>query len=498
MRKLLVILLTIPIIAATIPEVKKVDVFPGGARVYMEGKIPQSGILEVGPLPRDIYELIVSVSDYEVKCKDNDSFPEEALKIKKKYETLNAEMKKLENKETILKNKYNFYQTAISNYAKRFAKGGVGNWEATLSSLSSRLSTILKEYTSLRETKEKLEKKLKEAEAEWNSIKGRIGKATYIKIKGTPEEKFLMEFNTRSLGWKVNYAFNSDLNAETLNIKSFVVLNSDLPFDIFSKIYLVPRKPSYYSSLPLQNRWSISIYEPRVYKYKKTTKAAAPMPVMAAMEGGVADKGEAMAVTKGFYRMVYLGTRKLSFGKNRFKLFARDLKSTITWQLFPALSKSVFVVAETKNTTGFHLVPAKALFFVNGIFTRKATLKETPEKAKMKLLLGNDPSFKVNYTRTVVERNEGIRKNGIVIERKVKITNGGNKERKVTVKLPLPYAVDEEIEIRDTIVPKPDTIDKNRIATWNITISPGATKTITLRFKIVYPKSKRITGIDTY
>ena len=498
MKKLLIIFLTIPIIAATIPEIKKIDVFPGGARIYMEGTIPSNGVLEVGPLPLDIYELIISVSDYEIKRRDNSSFPERVLKIKKKYEALKAQMEKLKNRETVIKNKYTFYQTAISNYAKRFARGGVGNWEATLASLSSKLSTIVAEYTSLRETKEKLEKKLKEAEAEWNNIKNRIGKAAYVKIKGTPGEKFLMEFNTNALRWKVHYIFNSDLNAETLNIKSFVVLNSDLPFDALSRIYLVPRKPSYYSSLPSQNRWSISIYKPRTYRYKRLTEAIAPMPVMVAMKKGAADKEEAMAVTRGFYRMVYLGARKLSFGKNRFKLFARDLKSTITWQLFPAISNNIFVVAETKNTTGFHLVPAEALFFVNGVFTRKATLKETPEKAKMKLLLGNDPSFKVKYTRAVVERNEGIRKNGIVIERKVKITNGGNKTREITVKLPLPYAVDEEIEIRDTIVPKPDTVDKDRIATWKLTIAPGTTKTITLRFKIVYPKSKMIAGVDTY
>lgn len=499
MKKFFIIFLVIPIIAATIPNIKKVDVFPGGARIYIEGTIGYNGSIELGPLPQDIYELIVSVSDYETKYKDNTSFPEKALKIKKKYESLKAEMKKLELKESVLKSRYNFYKSAISSYAKRFSKGGVGNWEAALAALSSKLSSTGEEYSRLKEEKKKLDKKLKEAEKEWNRIKSKIGRAAYIKIKGKPGEKFLLEFNTRALSWNVHYIFNSNLNTESLNLKSFVVLNSDLPFDVVSPIYLVPRRPSYFSTIPHQSKWSISLYKPRIYKYKskKMGKPAAPMPVMTEMKRA-AEKEMVTAITKGFYRMVYLGKRKLSFGKNRFKLFDRTLKSKITWQLFPAISRNVFVVAETTNTTGFHIVPAEALFFVNGVFTRKATLKETPEKAKMKLLLGNDPSFKVEYIRNVIERNEGIRKNGIVIERKIKIVNGGNKERSITVKLPLPYAVDNEIEIRDTIAPTPASVDKNRIATWKFTIAPGGQKLINLRFKIVYPKSKRITGIDNY
>lgn len=498
MKKFLLILLAIPVIASTIPEIKKIDVFPGGARIYMEGTIAQNGSTEVGPLPQDIYELIVSVSDYEIKYKDNTSFPEKALKIKKKYESLKGQMGKLELKKSVLESRYNFYKSAISSYAKRFSRGGVGNWETILAALSSKLSATGEEYYKLKEEKEKLSKKLKEAEEEWNHIKNKIGRAAYIKIKGKPGEKFLLEFNTRALSWNVHYTFNSNLNAESLNLKSFVILNSGLPFDLFSPIYLVPRRPSYFSTIPHQNRWSISIYKPRIYKYKKMAKPeAAQMPVMVSMKQ-VAGREEVKAVTKGFYRMVYLGKRNLSFGKNRFKLFDKELKSKITWLLFPAISKNVFVVAETTNTTGFHLVPAEALFFVNGVFTRKATLKETPEKAKMKLLLGNDPSFRVDYIRNVVERNEGVRKNGIVIERIIKIINAGSKERNITVKLPLPYAVDEEIEIRDTISPKPASIDKNRIATWKFTIGPGAKKVINLRFKIVYPKSKIITGIDNY
>ncbi len=498
MKKFLIVFLAIPIIGASLPRIKKIDIYPGGARLYMQGLIPQSGTLEIGPLPKDLTDIVISLPDYKVNYRENSALPEKVLKIKSEYQKLKSELNSLKRKDFLLKQKRDFYLSAIINYAKRFAKGKVINWENILSSLTARLENAGKESSKLKKEIEVTQKKFNEIKEKWEKIREKIGKTAYITIKGNPGEKFPFEFSTSSLSWKTYYSFHANIKAKTLNLESFLVLSSALPFDTTAEIYLVPKKPSYYSKLPEQQRWSISLFKPFIYRARKVGMPTTPKLIEAKETIMAKNVIRPTPVTRGFYRMVFLGKKSLVFGRNRVQLFSENLNPEIIWQAFPALSNKVFVVAKAKNTTGFHIIPAEALFFVDGTFTRKAFLEDIPENGKMKLLLGYDPSFKIKYKKSVVKRNEGIRKNSIIIERNIEISNDGDIGKEVSIRIPLPYGIDKEISIEDKITPQPFSVDKSRIATWNLKFSPGESMKINLRFKIVYPKSKRITGIENY
>jgi len=78
----------------------------------------------------------------------------------------------------------------------------------------------------------------------------------------------------------------------------------------------------------------------------------------------------------------------------------------------------------------------------------------------------------------------------------IEITNSKSKEIKMDLTDQFPVSRNEKIKV-ETEAPKDGDakVDEEGKILWNITISPGAKKSIPVKFKITYPKDLTINGL---
>ncbi len=490
MKKVFGFLALISFLWASSFKVSRIEIYPGGARVYLHGTVGQDGKLVLAPLPRDISEVFSSQPDFNVRDFLNKKLPARALQAKKKYLNYKSQVERLEQSAKALRGKRSFYKASLENLAKGFSRRAVPGWSRLLEDFSSRISELDKKIALLEKRREELLPELKMAEEEWEKVRPSVERAKMVVIRGNPGDEVEFSFNTSAVSMGVFYRVEAFLDTSRLELKAYCLLNSKLPTDLSAEVYLLPAKPAFYLSLPYQERWDLTLWRP--YPKRRMMPLAAPTTLEETKSAPVRAK------TVGLYRTVFLGRREVKFGENRYSLFGKKLEGEITWEAYPALSSKVFVVFRGRNTTGFHLPAARALFFMDGALSRVDRLPSVAMNHPLELLLGEDPNFKVKYKRKVVERNRGIMKSGMVLEREVELRNGGEREKTLVVKLPLPYPVDREIKIKDRISPPPASIGKDRIAVWKLRIKPGERKNIILSFKITFPKGKRVSGTDRF
>ncbi|GEM_PF-2675546 len=495
MKKIAAFLLLGLILGAYSLRVARIEVYPGGARVYLQGSVGEDGMVRFSPLPTDISEIFSSHPDFAVKELVNREIPEEALKVKKRYVKYKKKMEALKSKLEALERREKFYQEALDSLSRSFSRRITPGWERILQDFSARLSRIKGELVLVRKEREALAPEFDMARREWESVKPSVEKAKMIVVRGNPGEKVTLSFNTGAVSMGIFYRVEAHLDSTRVLMKSLCRLNSRIPADLTAEVYLLPTKPLFHISLPRQNRWDIVLWKPYPQRRIKGLEAR-PQPMVARPLKMKVPRPQPKTV--GLYRTVFLGRRRVKFGENKFPVFSRALEGKMTWEAYPALSSRVFVVFRGKNTTGFHLPAAPALFFINGILTRRDRIKAVGTNQPLELLLGEDPNFTVKYERKVVERNRGIMKSGMVLAREVTLRNSGEREREVVVKLPLPYPVDREIKVQDRITPPPSSVDKDRIAMWRMKIAPGEVKKINLVFKIIYPKGKEVSGTGRF
>ncbi len=494
MRKIVSLVMFILWVSAQPVKVEKIEIFPGGARIYMSSIADATGKANFGPLPLDAKDFICSHPDFSVEERINPSLPQEAIRLRENYEKLKSALKSLDAKIEDLKLRLGFHQKALDKLSESFSRRPAPGWEKLAESLSLRISVLKKKIYSLQVQRRALAPRVELAEKKWKEIEPRMEKAKFVEVKAKPGERVYLSLNTSSLSYAFFYRVDVNLEKPEVVIKAYCNISSSFPSDLRGKVSLLPERPSFYIPLPHQRRWDISLWRPRPYPKRYLKKRLS-------FEAGLMASSPTPAPaprTVGLYRVVILGEKSIRFGRNNIKIFSSPLVGKLTWEAYPAVSSKVFVVFRGKNTTGFHLPPARVLFFLDGIFSREDKLPSIAQNEKFTLAMATDPNFSVKYERRVMERNKGIMKSGILIERHVIIENGGDKGREILVRIPLPYPVDKEIKVKYRLEPAPVSINKDKIGLWKLPLKPGGSAKINLEFKIVFPKGKKITGIDIF
>jgi len=493
MKKIAFFLWMVSWLVAGFVTARKVEIYPGGARVYYVKKADAHGKVSFGPLPADASEIICSHPDFSIEEGLNPQIPERALKIKEEFQKLRVKDNSLKARMESLYTRHAFYSEALKNLSTSFSQKPVTGWEKLLEKFSSRVSSIREEIEKLKKERENLKPRLELARKRWKRIKSRVERAKFVEVRANPGDSVFLSFNTASISYRFFYRVNVSLNASKVTMEAFSRITSFLPVDIRGETLLLPERPSFYIPLPRQKRWEI--YLKKTYPVKGRPKMKVAMGISPLSIGR---RPEAIARTSGVYRTVYLGKNALKFGENNLKIFSKALDGKITWEVYPAVSTRVFVVFRGENNTGFHLPSARVLYFIDGVFTRADSLPSVAENQKLTLTLAVDPNFKVKYRRKTLERNQGIMKSGILIEREVNVINGGEKEREVHVYIPIPYPVDREIKLKAQMFPPPISVNRDKIGFWKLRIKAGREKKINLKFKLTFPKGKEISGVDSF
>ncbi|MCX7914336.1 MAG: DUF4139 domain-containing protein, partial [Thermodesulfovibrionales bacterium] len=173
----------------------------------------------------------------------------------------------------------------------------------------------------------------------------------------------------------------------------------------------------------------------------------------------------------------------------------------LNYHAIPKLSQYVYLNSVFPNPFDFPIFMGKLNVYLDGRFVSSEQLNKTyTPNEDMLIPLGIDESIKIERKRVkkfteytgIVSKTEKI-----VYEYEITIKNGKTRDIALVVKDNYPVSLNEQIKVQlEAPSEKEAEISKDGIITWKIKIEPKATKKLTLKFNIEYPKGLRISGVE--
>uniref|UniRef100_A0AC34QKM3 DUF4139 domain-containing protein n=1 Tax=Panagrolaimus sp. JU765 TaxID=591449 RepID=A0AC34QKM3_9BILA len=179
-----------------------------------------------------------------------------------------------------------------------------------------------------------------------------------------------------------------------------------------------------------------------------------------------------------------------------------EFEPVFTHESVPSKTASAFLTAVITNTSSIPLLAGVASIYLNNSFISMTNVKSILPGEEFKCSLGADPSVKVEY-KPCIRSNEQVgfmTKNSLCThEQIVSLRNAKAKQQvMITVREPIPKAVDEKIKI---CVISPDLrpgrmdarLNKEQHLEWVVQLNPGEQKDLHIKYTVEYPLNETIT-----
>jgi uncharacterized protein (TIGR02231 family) len=175
------------------------------------------------------------------------------------------------------------------------------------------------------------------------------------------------------------------------------------------------------------------------------------------------------------------------------------------YEALAGISESSYLTVQLKNGTELPWLQGKAQVFLSGEYTGSLTIPFTPQGQKQTLVLSSEPSLSV--TKTLVKRfqdSPGVfdKKKRLTYSFLLEVKNGLDHNAPVELKDRFPVSRNEKIEIEIVDFSEPfektdtDSPDyQSGIRLWRFNLAAGATRKITYRVTVTYPKEIEIEGL---
>jgi uncharacterized protein (TIGR02231 family) len=203
----------------------------------------------------------------------------------------------------------------------------------------------------------------------------------------------------------------------------------------------------------------------------------------------------------GGYDFTYAAVRPESVrageGPRRVALGSRRLPASTLVQVFPALRKDAFVVAELTNTTDRPLLKGRANLFVGGDLQGTSELPTTALGARLPLSLGVDDAISVERSVRVLESERGLisRQDVATYEVVIELLNSRSRPVQARVRDQVPLSADKSnVEItfeKADFGARPDPA--SGVLEWTLELSPGVKRTVGFRYTFARPRGWRPT-----
>ncbi len=174
-----------------------------------------------------------------------------------------------------------------------------------------------------------------------------------------------------------------------------------------------------------------------------------------------------------------------------------DLEATTSLICRPKLNQAVFRQVEVTNQFDFPLLRGQVALFAGSDFIGKTSLNELIAPGQtFDLPFGINNNIDVK--RKLVSNKRTVSDDRIKIVRtiEIKLKNWSNSTASITLEEPFPVSQDNRIKTKyKKMDPKPEQIDKQGKANWDLILEPGEEKVVSFTFEISYPKGMRLSGI---
>jgi uncharacterized protein (TIGR02231 family) len=381
--------------------------------------------------------------------------------------------------------------------------------EKSLSANFERTAVIEAKMKKLNDEKSALENDLAIMKSNKNKSKSIV--IHLISNIDKPGVKVGYTYVSTGAGWSSQYEAKADFATSKVDFNYFASIWQSTGEDwTDANVEISTAKPFIYGNLPDLSAWYLDLYTPRFYKSKAVAvneELSAPRTMMEREATGSAGATENLlketVVNEENTSFSFVLPRKVDIVSDgqphRVSIAKSNPDAKYTWFTIPKLIQNAFLKASMKNPFTFPLLPGSISVFLDQKLVGTASVNETilPE-GELELSLGIDEGIKIE--RKLVKKNTdyaGLLKKETTVyyEYAIEITNGKNKEVTLDLNDQFPISRNEKIRI-ETEAPKGGaTVNEEGKITWNITLAPGAKKTIPLKFNISYPKEASVSGL---
>jgi len=162
----------------------------------------------------------------------------------------------------------------------------------------------------------------------------------------------------------------------------------------------------------------------------------------------------------------------------------------------PRLRAGVFREATMINQMQTPLLAGEVSVFDGSSYLGKTRLVRVYIPGE-KIVLPFGASDDLTVERKVVKRKHEIDGDKVKQRETIEIvlTNKSKTARTIALGEPFPRSTDDRIKVKmKDVEPEPDELDELGTATWNVTLAPGGSRTVTFTYDFEFPNGVRITG----
>ena len=382
--------------------------------------------------------------------------------------------------------------------------------EKYLESLPEKLSALHKAINEINEEKEKVSKKLKEAEAEEEKPLIMVE----LECSKEGEYPFILQYQEASGRWEPKYEvrFTGEENPLDVYMKARIVQNSGEDWKQV-KVTLYTGNPSASQTIPALPSVKLSIYEPPV---ERVRGKAAMMGASAAAMAGDAQMMEDAAPMMGMAmaNMAVMQTAQATVSEEEtmtaFELpDLRDLLSDTDGNIadlqsfkvdanynslcIPCAKDTSFLTAAI-TSADWPLPAASASIYLKEVFAGNVYVNPDSEEDTFILSLGQDERLSV-IRKELPEKTQGVflkNQKKKSHEYLIKITNKSSEDIKVLLKDSVPVSTDKTITVDTTELSGGTVNEENGIINWDLKVAGHSSEEIKLAYTITWPKDKRL------
>ncbi len=177
-------------------------------------------------------------------------------------------------------------------------------------------------------------------------------------------------------------------------------------------------------------------------------------------------------------------------------IMEEDVSSTYKHYVVPKMDQEAFLVARMNGWEDLNLLPGNANVYFMNTFVGTTYIDPNTIEDTLDVVLGRDQSIACSRKKLKDKEKTKIiganKEKTITIE--ITVRNKKNETVNITVEDQVPVSAETDIKVNfdPESVPGASYNKDTGALTWDLTIKPRETKTLTFTYKIKYPKDQRI------
>jgi len=166
----------------------------------------------------------------------------------------------------------------------------------------------------------------------------------------------------------------------------------------------------------------------------------------------------------------------------------------------PKLSPAVYLNGKVVNIKDYPLLQGELYVFIDNDFINRTSINTIVPSDSLELALGIDERIQAKKVLiNKFQESKGLLggKKQITYEYEIQIQNKRETEETIVIYDQVPIAMNEEIKI-ELLEPKKEIkeLDNDQKLEWTVKLKPGEKKIIPLKYKVLFPESNNIYGLE--